>query len=100
MKKGFTLAELLIALAVIGILISILLPVISNVMPDQNALMAKRAYHAVQSVTSSLINDEACYPNKVYAMGEDAREGLCAVVSVKLPDAQFESQTKAKLGNH
>ena len=31
--------------------------------------------------------------------GEDCREGLTAIISVKLTDAQFEGQTKAKLGN-
>ena len=30
---------------------------------------------------------------------KDVLEGLCAIISVKLTDAQFESQTKAKLGN-
>ena len=31
--------------------------------------------------------------------GSDVREGMTAIISVKLTDAQFESQTKAKLGN-
>ncbi len=62
--KAFTLSELLVALGVIGILCAILLPVIVNLLPNQNTMMAKRAYYMVQSVVSDLINDESCYPDK------------------------------------
>ncbi|MEE8162915.1 MAG: DNA topoisomerase (ATP-hydrolyzing) subunit B [Anaerolineae bacterium] len=43
---------------------------------------------------NSLLKD-----NEPNFAGEDTREGLTAILSVKLTDPQFESQTKAKLGN-
>jgi DNA gyrase subunit B len=45
--------------------------------------------------TSSGIGKDMSEP----LQGEDAREGLTAVISVKVPNPQFEGQTKGKLGN-
>jgi DNA gyrase subunit B len=37
--------------------------------------------------------------NEVKLSGDDLREGLVAIISVRLPDPQFEGQTKTRLGN-
>lgn len=72
-NNAFTLTELLVALGVIGILCAILLPIIFNLLPNQNTLMAKRAYYIVQTVVADLINDEACYPDKTSASDQGER---------------------------
>ena len=37
--------------------------------------------------------------NEENLSGEDVREGIVAIISVKLTEPQFEGQTKTKLGN-
>ncbi|MCM1339300.1 MAG: type II secretion system GspH family protein [Muribaculaceae bacterium] len=75
LNKAFTLTELLVGLGVIAILCAILIPVIVNILPNQNVLMAKRAYYTIKSVVSELINNEACYPDRTTA-SEDERVGF------------------------
>lgn len=57
-----------------------------------------------KSALTRVINDYARKTNILKAAdsnlsGDDIREGLTAVISVKVPDPQFEGQTKTKLGN-
>lgn len=57
-----------------------------------------------KSALTRVINDYARRHNLLKEndnnlSGDDTREGLTAIISVKLPDPQFEGQTKTKLGN-
>jgi DNA gyrase subunit B len=57
-----------------------------------------------KSALTRVINDYARRNNLIKdstgnLTGDDVREGLTAIISVKIPDPQFEGQTKTKLGN-
>ena len=52
-----------------------------------------------RTVNSFALSTGLIKSSKEAISGDDAREGLTAIVSVKLPNPQFEGQTKTKLGN-
>ena len=60
-KKAFTLTEVLIAMAVLGIIVSASVPVILGMSPNKNAIMLKKAYYTTETIVNSLINDPELY---------------------------------------
>ncbi|TCZ75657.1 DNA topoisomerase (ATP-hydrolyzing) subunit B [Paenibacillus albiflavus] len=57
-----------------------------------------------KSALTRILNDYARKSNSIKESdnnlsGDDVREGIAAIISVKIPDPQFEGQTKTKLGN-
>lgn len=71
MKKGFTLTELMVALAVIGILVAVVTPAIMRTRPNKNKMMVKKTFYLTEQIVSSLINNEILYPD----MREVCRHG-------------------------
>ncbi|OYV09584.1 MAG: DNA gyrase subunit B [Methanosaeta sp. NSP1] len=60
-------------------------------------LMGFRA--ALTKTVNEYARENKLFKNEIKLGGDDLREGLVAVISVKLPDPQFEGQTKTRLGN-
>lgn len=54
---------------------------------------------ALTRVMNQYMKDNNLLKDKINITGDDMREGLTAIVSVKLTNPQFEGQTKSKLGN-
>ncbi|MCM8538255.1 MAG: DNA topoisomerase (ATP-hydrolyzing) subunit B [Lentisphaeraceae bacterium] len=54
---------------------------------------------ALTSSINSYMKQDTKYKNEQNVTGNDVREGLTAIISVKVPEPQFEGQTKTKLGN-
>lgn len=78
--KGFTLAELMVALAVIGIIVAVVTPAIVKTRPNKNKMMVKKTYYTVENIVSSLINDEKLYPDKrdfCYLDESDSEHDMC-----------------------
>ena len=59
MKKGFTLSEALVTLAIIGVLAAILIPVIDNVKPDKDRITYKKALYTMQGAVADAMDSTA-----------------------------------------
>ncbi len=60
-KKGYTLAETLITLAIIGVIAAILTPAVINAQPNREMVAFKKAYKQASRVLHELANDEDFY---------------------------------------
>ena len=52
-----------------------------------------------RAINAYIENNKLQKNDKIEIKGEDLREGLTAIISIKIPNPQFEGQTKSKLGN-
>jgi prepilin-type N-terminal cleavage/methylation domain-containing protein len=62
MKKGFSLAEVMIALIIVGVIIAVVLPVVNRTTADNDKILYKSAFKTVEQVVNELISDISLYP--------------------------------------
>ena len=76
-KRGFTLAEVLISLGIVGVCAAILSPAIVNIMPDKNKTRVLQYYSAISNANVELLNDDEIYYRKLnYEKDSDNKEGI------------------------
>ena len=62
-KQGFTLAELLITLGIIGVAAALLVPNLGKVLPDRNKITVLNTAKVINEITTNLMNNDGLYYN-------------------------------------
>lgn len=99
--KGFTLTELMVAMAVIGILVAVVTPAIMKTRPNKNKMMIKKSFYTAEQIVSTLINDERLYPDmkeicdRGVVEGEDPTKVYCAFGFDYDNSVRYEGETYA-----
>ena len=88
-KQAFTLAEVMITMAILGVLASILLPAVSKVRPNENKAMFKKAYYVAERMVNELVNDDELYP-----LGAGTIVGLNNVSEVTVNGTKYSGNDK------
>lgn len=68
-RNGFTLAEVLVTLTILGVIAAILIPAITKTTPNSQKVMFKKAYNILEQAVDFLINDDILYPNETGQSG-------------------------------
>ena len=76
MKKGFTLAEVLVALGLVGIIAAITAPMLGSMMPNEHKAKALKYYKTVQDINQELLSNPFYYYD--YKDGNVTKLGLAS----------------------
>ena len=69
-KKAFTLAELTVALSIVGVLAAIVVPAVHNMAPNKEMIMFKKAYGEFVRITSEMVNNDDLYPESFSVLSQ------------------------------
>lgn len=90
--KGFTLAEILLTLFIVGVLAAVLIPTITQLAPNNNKAMFKKAYNVIGKAVENMINDESSYPSSAVGTTSDG-------TNVAVPSGFYVATASSKFCN-
>ena len=95
-QKGFTMAEILITLAIIGVVAAIALPAVTSLMPDKNKIMYLKAYDSLASTVKDLAYNTT-YFSPVFSLDNYTTFDISKTTLANYSDVEFENDSNYDL---